>query len=183
MPNLASTSPTGENNEAFLADLHKVGIGFADPAQAVSAGQAVCAHIHNGMSGLHLIKHLQENNPALTENGAAQFATISAKGNPEATRRICRAGRQGNQKQCRRARRKRPRPRRGRRRLGLRLSSLRRSSRVALRAHRPESPGAPNAATRCRVPPYRSPSRSSLGPQPRRPVCRCRKPMARRAFA
>ena len=31
------------------------------------------------MSGLHLIKHLQENNPALTENGAAQFATISAK--------------------------------------------------------------------------------------------------------
>jgi hypothetical protein len=31
------------------------------------------------MSGLHLIKHLQENNPALTENGAVQFATISAK--------------------------------------------------------------------------------------------------------
>jgi hypothetical protein len=72
-------SPTSENNEAFLADLHKVGIGFGDPSQAISAGQAVCAHIHNGMSGLHLIKHLQENNPALTENGAAQFATISAK--------------------------------------------------------------------------------------------------------
>jgi hypothetical protein len=72
-------SPTSENNEVFLADLHKVGIGFGDPTQAISAGQAVCAHIHNGMSGLHLIKHLQENNPALTENGAAQFATISAK--------------------------------------------------------------------------------------------------------
>ncbi len=72
-------SPASENNEAFLADLHKVGIGFGDPSQAISAGQAVCAHIHNGMSGLHLIKHLQENNPALTENGAAQFATISAK--------------------------------------------------------------------------------------------------------
>ena len=67
------------NNGDFLADLRKVGIGFGDPAQAISAGQAVCAHIHNGMSGLHLIKHLQENNPALTENGAAQFATISAK--------------------------------------------------------------------------------------------------------
>ena len=39
----------------------------------------MCVHIHNGMCGLHLIKHLQENNPALTENGAAQFATISAK--------------------------------------------------------------------------------------------------------
>ncbi len=72
-------SPSSQNNENFLADLHKVGIGFGDPAQAISAGQAVCAHIHNGMSGLHLIKHLQENNPALTENGAAQFATISAK--------------------------------------------------------------------------------------------------------
>src|SRR5271168_1598532 len=70
---------TDENNPAFLADLKKVGIGFSDPTQAISAGQAVCAHIHNGMSGLHLIKHLQDNNPSLTESGAAQFATISAK--------------------------------------------------------------------------------------------------------
>jgi hypothetical protein len=71
--------PSDENNGVFLADLQKVGIGFTDPNQAVSAGQAVCACIHNGMSGLHLLKHLQETNPALTENGAAQFATISAK--------------------------------------------------------------------------------------------------------
>jgi hypothetical protein len=72
-------SPTNDNNQTFLADLQKVGIGYGDPSQAISAGQAVCACIHNGMSGLHLLKHLQENNPALTENGAAQFATISAK--------------------------------------------------------------------------------------------------------
>ena len=72
--------PAGdENNGVFLADLNKVGIGFADPAQAVSAGQAVCGCLHNGMGGLHLIQHLQESNPALTESGAAQFATISAK--------------------------------------------------------------------------------------------------------
>ena len=71
--------PTNDNNGVFLADLQKVGISFSDPNQAVSAGQAVCACIHNGMSGLHLLKHLQENNPGLTENGAAQFATISAK--------------------------------------------------------------------------------------------------------
>jgi Protein of unknown function (DUF732) len=70
---------TDENNETFIADLKKVGIGFSDPAQAVSAGQAVCGALHNGMGGLHLIQHLQESNPALTENGAAQFATISAK--------------------------------------------------------------------------------------------------------
>jgi hypothetical protein len=71
--------PSDENNGTFLADLKKVGIGYSDPAQAISAGQAVCGCIHNGMSGLHLLKHLQESNPALTENGAAQFATISAK--------------------------------------------------------------------------------------------------------
>lgn len=68
-----------ENNGSFLADLKKVGIGFSDPGQAVSAGQAVCGALHNGMGGLHLIQHLQESNPALTESGAAQFATISAK--------------------------------------------------------------------------------------------------------
>jgi uncharacterized protein DUF732 len=72
-------APSNESNGAFLADLNKVGIGYSDPNQAISAGQAVCAFIHNGMSGLHLLKHLQENNPALSENGAAQFATISAK--------------------------------------------------------------------------------------------------------
>ena len=72
-------APSNDNNGVFLADLQKVGIGFSDPNQAVSAGQAVCACIHNGMSGLHLLKHLQENNPGLTESGAAQFATISAK--------------------------------------------------------------------------------------------------------
>ena len=71
--------PTNENNGVFISDLKKVGIGFSDPAQAISAGQAVCGCIHNGMSGLHLLKHLQENNPALNENGAAEFATISAK--------------------------------------------------------------------------------------------------------
>jgi len=68
-----------DNNPTFLADLNKVGIGYGDPAQAISAGQAVCGCLHNGITGLHLIQHLQESNPALTESGAAQFATISAK--------------------------------------------------------------------------------------------------------
>lgn len=72
-------TPGDENNDSFIADLKKVGIGFSDPGQAVSAGQAVCGALHNGMHGLHLIQHLQESNPALTENGAAQFAVISAK--------------------------------------------------------------------------------------------------------
>ena len=71
--------PNHDNDGSFLADLQKVGIGFSDSQDAISAGQAVCGNIHNGMSGLHLIKHLEETNPGLTENGAAQFATISAK--------------------------------------------------------------------------------------------------------
>ncbi len=71
--------PNDDNDGSFLADLQKVGIGFSDSKQAVTAGQAVCGNIHNGMSGLHLIKHLEEKNPGLTENAAAQFATISAK--------------------------------------------------------------------------------------------------------
>ncbi|MDV3249032.1 DUF732 domain-containing protein [Mycobacterium avium subsp. hominissuis] len=72
-------SPTDDNNEAFLADLHKVGISFQDPGQAVSAGKAVCGLVSRGVSGLQLLNDLRDNNPALTTNGAAQFATISAK--------------------------------------------------------------------------------------------------------
>ncbi|UQX12701.1 DUF732 domain-containing protein [Candidatus Mycobacterium methanotrophicum] len=71
--------PGSDNNGVFLADLQKVGISYGDPNQAISAGQAVCGLVNRGMSGLHLLKHLRESNPALTESGAAQFATISAK--------------------------------------------------------------------------------------------------------
>ncbi len=70
---------TDENNEVFIADLHKVGITFADPDQAIAAGKAVCGLIARGVSGLQLLNDLRDNNPALTTNGAAQFATISAK--------------------------------------------------------------------------------------------------------
>ncbi|ETB10779.1 hypothetical protein O980_14375 [Mycobacterium avium subsp. paratuberculosis 08-8281] len=70
---------TDDNNEVFIADLHKVGISFQDPGQAVSAGKAVCGLLARGVSGLQLLNDLRDNNPALTTNGAAQFATISAK--------------------------------------------------------------------------------------------------------
>lgn len=68
-----------DNNEAFLSDLNKVGISFQDPSQAINAGKAVCGLVSRGVSGLQLINDLRDNNPALTTNGAAQFATISAK--------------------------------------------------------------------------------------------------------
>ncbi|OIN82465.1 DUF732 domain-containing protein [Mycobacterium malmoense] len=71
--------PVDDNNESFLSDLHAVGISFQDPDHAVSAGKAVCGLMARGVSGLQLLNDLRDNNPALTTNGAAQFATISAK--------------------------------------------------------------------------------------------------------
>ncbi|WAJ46307.1 DUF732 domain-containing protein [Mycobacterium sp. Aquia_216] len=71
--------PNDDNNDAFIADLHKVGINFQDPAQAVSAGKTVCGLIHHGVSGLQLLNDLKDNNPGLSTSGAAQFATLSAK--------------------------------------------------------------------------------------------------------
>lgn len=63
----------------FITSLHQVGISFADPAQAVAAGQAVCGLAANGETGIELLTDLRNANPALTINGAAQFATIAAK--------------------------------------------------------------------------------------------------------
>lgn len=63
----------------FIASLHRVGIDFDDPAQAIAAGQAVCGLAATGETGLELLTDLRNANPALTINGAAQFATIAAK--------------------------------------------------------------------------------------------------------
>lgn len=63
----------------FITALHQVGITFDDPSQAVAAGQAVCGLAANGETGLELLTDLRAANPALTINGAAQFAAIAAK--------------------------------------------------------------------------------------------------------
>lgn len=63
----------------FLASLRQVGISVTDPEQAVAAGKAVCGLAANGESGLELLTDLRNANPALTINGAAQFAAISAR--------------------------------------------------------------------------------------------------------
>jgi len=73
-------APPGDaNNEAFLADLHQVGITFQDPNQALKAGKTVCGLLSRGESGLQLVSDLEDNNPALNTSGAVQFATLSAK--------------------------------------------------------------------------------------------------------
>lgn len=63
----------------FLAALREAGIAFADPQQAVAAGQAVCGLAATGESSLELLTDIRAANPALTINGAAQFATIAAR--------------------------------------------------------------------------------------------------------
>jgi len=73
-------APPGDaNNGVFLSDLHQVGITFPNPSQALKAGKTVCGLLSHGESGLQLVDDLRANNPALTTNGAVQFATISAK--------------------------------------------------------------------------------------------------------
>lgn len=74
-----SVEASAAETPAFIAALREVGITFADPAQAVAAGQAVCDLAANGESGLELLTDLRNANPALTINGAAQFAAIAAK--------------------------------------------------------------------------------------------------------
>jgi hypothetical protein len=70
--------PAGDDG-AFLSSLRQLGISFNDPNQAIGAGQAVCGLIARGESGLELLDDLRTANPALTMNGAAQFATLAAK--------------------------------------------------------------------------------------------------------
>ena len=68
-----------DETATFIAALRTAGISFADPEQAVAAGQAVCGLVANGESGLELLTDLRNANPALTINGAAQFAAIAAR--------------------------------------------------------------------------------------------------------
>lgn len=63
----------------FITSLRQVGIAFTDPEQAITAGKAVCGLAANGETGLELLNDLRNANPALTINGAAQFAAIAAR--------------------------------------------------------------------------------------------------------
>lgn len=74
-----SVEASAAETPAFIAALHAVGISFADPAQAVEAGKAVCGLAESGETGLELLTDLRNANPALTINDAARFATIAAK--------------------------------------------------------------------------------------------------------
>ncbi|MCV7384547.1 DUF732 domain-containing protein [Mycolicibacter longobardus] len=67
------------DNAEFVASLQQIGITFADPAQAVSAAEAVCGLAANGETGLELLNDITDANPALSVPDAARFAAIAAK--------------------------------------------------------------------------------------------------------
>lgn len=63
----------------FITALRQVGIGFADPAQAVAAAEALCGLAANGETSLELLNDITEANPDLSVADAARFAAIAAK--------------------------------------------------------------------------------------------------------
>lgn len=63
----------------FLNALKQVGIDYANAAQAISAGKAVCTCLNNGESGLELIHDVKARNPGTDMEVASNFSMISAK--------------------------------------------------------------------------------------------------------
>jgi uncharacterized protein DUF732 len=75
----ADPDDAGGDDPGFLAALHKVGISYASPAQAVGSAKAVCTCLNNGESGLELVHDVKTHNPGFDMENASNFAMISAK--------------------------------------------------------------------------------------------------------
>ena len=78
-PAYADPDAGGPDDAGFLAALRHAGITYSDPAQAISAGQTVCACLDRGESGLQLVHDVKSRNPGFDMEAASQFAVISAK--------------------------------------------------------------------------------------------------------
>jgi len=66
------------SDQVFLAALKQAGLTYQDPERAVTVGRTVCNLVDEGMTGVEIVKNLQELNPGFVENGAAQFTAIAA---------------------------------------------------------------------------------------------------------
>ncbi|MGA7049979.1 MAG: DUF732 domain-containing protein [Mycobacterium sp.] len=66
------------NDQSFLAALKQAGLTYEDPERAITAGKEVCNLVDGGMTGVEIVKNLQELNPGFEDNGAAQFTAIAA---------------------------------------------------------------------------------------------------------
>lgn len=65
------------DDAAFLAALRNAGLTFNNPARAITSAHAVCGFMSNGETGLQVVTDIKNQNPALTLDGAALFATIA----------------------------------------------------------------------------------------------------------
>lgn len=67
------------NDQSFLVALQQAGLSYQDPDRAVSAGKQVCDLVDGGMTGVDVVKNLEQYNPGFAGNGAAKFTAIAAE--------------------------------------------------------------------------------------------------------
>lgn len=67
------------NDQAFLVALQQAGLTYQDPDSAVAAGKKVCDLVGGGMTGVDIVKNLQQYNPGFAGDGAAKFTGIAAE--------------------------------------------------------------------------------------------------------
>lgn len=65
-------------DDIFLGSLRAAGITFPDPERAVAAGKWVCSAVHGGNAMVDVVKTVQNENPGLRGDNAAQFTAIAA---------------------------------------------------------------------------------------------------------
>jgi hypothetical protein len=67
------------NDQAFLVTLQRAGLTYQDPDRAVAAGKKVCDLVGGGMTGVDIVKSLEQYNPGFAGDGAAKFTGIAAE--------------------------------------------------------------------------------------------------------
>jgi Protein of unknown function (DUF732) len=67
------------NDQSFLVALQQAGLSYQDPDRAVSAGKQVCDLVAGGMTGVDIVKNLEQYNPGFAGDGAAKFTAIAAE--------------------------------------------------------------------------------------------------------
>ena len=65
------------NDQAFLAALSQAGLTYQDPDRATAAGKKVCDLVNGGMTGVDVVKNLEQYNPGFAGDGAAKFTGIA----------------------------------------------------------------------------------------------------------
>jgi Protein of unknown function (DUF732) len=70
---------TDGTDQSFLRALQQAGLTYQDPDRAVSAGKQVCDLVGGGMTGVDIVRNLQQYNPGFAGDGAARFTAIAAE--------------------------------------------------------------------------------------------------------